>query len=173
MVCVAFLQVGCWAKLGLHCFFLASEVLVSKAPTRASWQAAQSKSIAITRSKFVAILFVVSWLLYHFILHLSHQNPSSTMMFLIQTWRDGKALHSSMLPTLTESILWSGCRVRKLPITQVSFKIIHNGDSAHQKTIVVLVASDTFEFTWNISKRGRKDEKKSNQGRRFKMQLNN
>ena len=65
-------------------------------------------------------------------------------------------MHNLTLPTLTESI---ACfRTRKLPKTQVSLKITVVGESFKRKTIIVSVAPDTFEITWNINKRGRKDE---------------
>ena len=80
-------------------------------------------------------------------------------------------MHSLTLPTLTESI---ACfRTRKLPKTQVSLKITVVGELFKRKTIIVSVASDTFEFTWNISKRGRKDENILKRGRRFEIRPNN
>ena len=80
-------------------------------------------------------------------------------------------LHNLTLPMLTESI--TSFRTRKLPKTQVNLKITVVGESFKQKTIIVSVASDTFEFTWNISKRGRKDENILKRGRRFEIRSNN
>ena len=80
MLRLPFTQVDCWVTLGLHCIWPAGKVLVSKMPTKASWQALQSKSIAITRSKFAAIPFIVTgWLLnvesipdFHFQIRIHH-----------------------------------------------------------------------------------------------------
>ena len=47
------------------------------------------------------------------------------------------------------------------------------GESSKRETIFVSAASDTFEFTWNISKRGRKDENILKRGRRFEIRSNN
>ena len=80
-------------------------------------------------------------------------------------------LHNLTLPTLTESIACF-C-TQKLPKTEVSLKITVMGESFKRKTIIVLVAPDTLEFTWNISKRGREDENTLKRGRRFAIRSNN
>ena len=80
-------------------------------------------------------------------------------------------MHNLTSPTLTGSI--ACVRTRKLPETQVSLKITVVGESSKRKTIINSAASDTFEFTWNISKRGRKDENILKRGRRFEIRSNN
>ena len=80
-------------------------------------------------------------------------------------------MHNLTLPTLTESI---ACfRTQKLPKIQVSLKITVVGESFKRKTIIVSAASGTFECTWNISKRGRKDENILKRERLFKILSNN
>ena len=86
--------------------------------------------------------------MHHSIFYISNQNPSSAIILLIQTRHDGQVvLHNSTLPTLTESIAWSGFRMRKLMITQVSLKSTVT-NQLKQKTIIVFVqlASDTFKL---------------------------